>query len=152
LERPNTWLDGGESLRLAIIRAGAAAKDCRGMNLGATVWGPTFHRIVEFVRAFFRGNALQGSDEDADLVLTAMDCGVDIVGAMGLPGHVGAEAHLGHVATAYGLTVLSGLLRIRAVLDAPDTASDLDEMAVGTASDCCSGSAERGAGAALSSS
>jgi len=120
LEQPSAWLDGGLSLRLAIIRAGAAAKDCRGMNLGTTVLGPAFRRIEEFVRASFEGNVPQPIDEEADLVLTAMECGIAMAGAMWhLDCFGAAEAHLGHIAAAYGRTVLSGYLRLIAALTTP---------------------------------
>lgn len=58
------------------------------MNLGAAALGLAFCNVGSFVRL-----ALCGTIEEIRLSSAALECSVDLVEAMGLPGHFGAEEH-----------------------------------------------------------
>ena len=145
LDQPLIWLDGGAPLRLTLFDGCAAAVKCRGMNLGDAELGRAFSRIAFFVRAACTSGGILkcGSVEQADLVLTAVDCGVALAEAMGIPGSFAAEAPPALVAATCSLISLSGVLRIRTALDAADAVEDslrINEGIADTASDSSSAS------------
>lgn len=159
LEVSSAWLDGGDSLLVELIDGRDTANACTGMVLGAVELGPAFLRVVGFVRAACGGEEIlgRGSDKEAVLVRTAVECGLAMVDAMGLPHFLGGPGgrHSAQVAAAYGLTVLSGLLRIRTALaehDGPNCPSDIAQMVLGAALVGRSGLAERAVDVASRSS